>query len=132
MSDSLNSLPMMTLETLQSRSLVVLLTTLAVIVCVVVHYEALSALTSWLKGVQLRPRPRILVLIFAILFTHVVEIWIFGLAYFMLVSGEGYGTLHASYPIGWLDCIYYSAVCFTTLGLGDIIPLGAVRFLTGT
>ena len=132
MNETVKILPTLTLETLQSRSVVVLLTVIAVVVCVIVHYEALSALTNWLKKVQLRPRPRILALIFAILFTHVVEIWIFGLTYFMLVSGEGYGTLHAIYPVGWLDCIYYSAVCFTTLGLGDIIPLGAIRFLTGT
>jgi len=132
MNESIRALPALTLETLQSRSVVVLLTVAAVIICVVVHYEALSALTNWLKNVQLRPRPRILVLIFAILFTHVIEIWIFGVTYFFLVSGEGHGTLLASYPIGLLDCIYYSAVCFTTLGLGDIIPLGAVRFLTGT
>jgi hypothetical protein len=23
-------------------------------------------------------------------------------------------------------------VCFTTLGLGDLVPVGAVRFMTGT
>ncbi|HVY24546.1 MAG TPA: ion channel [Steroidobacteraceae bacterium] len=126
------SLPVVTLETLQSRSVVVMLTTLAVVVCVVLHYEALSALTSWLKKVQLHPRPRILLLIFAILFTHVVEVWIFGLLYYVLISGQGHGALYASYPIGLLDCIYFSATCFTTLGLGDITPLGAVRFLTGT
>ena len=132
MNESIKILPTLALETLQSRSVVVLLTIAAVIVCVVVHYEALSALTTWLKHVQLHPRPRILVLIFAILFTHVIEIWIFGLTYFALVSGEGHGALYAAYPVGLLDCVYFSAVCFTTLGMGDIVPLGAIRFLTGT
>lgn len=126
------SLPVLTLETLQSRSVVVALTVVAVVACVVLHYEALSALTNWLRKAKLHPRPRILALIFAILFTHVIEVWIFGITYYLLVSGEGHGVLYASYPVGILDCIYYSAVCFTTLGLGDIVPLGAVRFLTGT
>jgi len=132
MNEITRELPALALETLQSRSVVVLLTVAAVVICVVVHYEALSALTTWLKNVRLRPRPRILLLIFAILFTHVVEIWIFGVAFDMLVTGRGYGALLSNYPVGFLDCIYFSAVCFTTLGLGDIIPLGAVRFLTGT
>ncbi len=120
------------LETLQSRSVVVLLTVIIVIVCVVLHYEALSWLTNQLKKVDLQPRQHILVLIFAILLFHVAEIWIFGAGYFLLISNEGHGTLLASHAIGFLDCIYYSAVCFTTLGLGDLVPTGAVRFVTGT
>ncbi len=121
-----------TLETLQSRSMVVLVTVAIVVACVVLHYEALTWLTGWLKRITLRPRQHILVLIFAILFFHIVEIWIFGLGYFYLISSEGHGALLASHAIGFLDCVYYSAVCFTTLGLGDVVPTGAVRFLTGT
>jgi len=120
------------LETLQSRSVVVLVTIAMVVACVVLHYEALNWLTGWMKRIKLRPRRHILVLIFAILLIHVAEIWIFGLGYFFLISGEGHGNLVASHAIGFFDCIYYSAVCFTTLGLGDVIPTGAVRFVTGT
>ena len=126
------SLQVLALETYQSQSVVVVSTCVLVVLCVLVHYEALSALTGWLKGVQLRPRMRILALIFAILLTHVAEVWMFGLTYFALVSGEGHGALFADYPVGLLDCIYFSAVCFTTLGLGDIVPIGAIRFLVGT
>jgi len=126
------SVRMTTLETLQSRSVVVLVTVAIVVACVVLHYEALSWLTGWMKRVTLPPRRHILVLIFAILILHIMEVWIFGLGYYMLISGEGHGALVASHAIGFLDCIYYSAVCFTTLGLGDVIPTGAVRFVTGT
>jgi hypothetical protein len=121
----------LTLETLQSRSVVVLVTVAVVVACVVLHYEALSWLTGWLKRITLPPRRHILVLIFAILLFHVMEIWIFGLGYYYLISSEGHGALLASHAIGLLDCIYYSAVCFTTLGLGDVVPTGAVRFVTG-
>lgn len=121
-----------TLETLQSRSVVVLVTVIMVIACVVLHYEALSWLTGWLKRITLSPRQHILVLIFAILFFHVMEIWIFGAGYYYLISSEGHGALLASHAVGFLDCVYYSAVCFTTLGLGDVVPTGAVRLVTGT
>ncbi len=120
------------LETLQSRSIVVLLTVGIVIACVVLHYESLSWLTTLLKRIQLKPRRHILLLIFAILLLHVLEVWIFGIGYYLLISNEGHGSLVANHLIGFLDCIYYSAVCFTTLGLGDVIPTGAIRFVTGT
>ena len=119
-------------ETIGSQFVVVFATVVAVVLCVVVHYEGLSFLTNRLRDIQLRARPRILVLIFAILATHVLEIWIFGGTIFALISTSGHGALHASYPVGVLDSVYFSAVCYTTLGLGDVVPVGAIRFLVGT
>lgn len=116
----------------QGVSEVVIVTVLVVVLCVVLHYEALSRLTGLLKRIRMPARPRILLLIFSILLTHVVEIWIFGGAYFFLVSTDGHGSLLANHPIGLFDSVYYSAVCFTTLGLGDVVPVGAVRFMSGT
>lgn len=120
------------LETIQSRTVVAILTLTLVVICVVVHYEALNWLTSLLKRVTLKPRQHILLLIFAILIVHVVEVWIFGIGYYSLITTDGHGMLVSSHRIGFLDCIYYSAVCFTTLGLGDVVPMGAVRFVTGS
>jgi len=119
-------------ETFITRLEVVLVTVLAVVSCVFLHYEALSLFTVRLRRIHMTPRPRILVLIFAILFTHVLEIWIFGGAYFWLLNTGGHGTLLASHAIGFPDAVYFSAVCYTTLGLGDIVPTGAIRFLVGT
>ena len=119
-------------ETWTTRLEVMSVTILAVVSCVFLHYEALSFLTVRLRRVHTPTRPRILILIFAILFTHVLEIWIFGGAYFWLLNTGGHGTLLASHAIGLPDAVYFSAVCYTTLGLGDIIPAGAIRFLVGT
>jgi hypothetical protein len=122
------SLPLQTEQLIE----VIIATVLAVVICVVLHYEALSRLTGILRRIRIPARPRILLLIFAILLTHVVEIWIFGGAYFYLISTGAHGSLLADHPIELFDAIYYSAVCFTTLGLGDLVPVGAVRFMTGT
>ncbi len=119
-------------ETWLSRIEVVLMTTVVLVLCVVVHYEALSYLTARLRRIRLRPRLRILVLIFAILGMHVVEIWIFGCAYYWLITTPAHGALLAQHAIGLLDTVYFSAVSYTTLGLGDIVPSGAIRFLVGT
>ena len=71
------------------------ISTLAVVLCVVAHYESLSFLSGFLKRAQLPPRPRILLLIFSILASHVVEIWIFGGAFYGSTVGAGSGTLLA-------------------------------------
>ena len=102
-----------------------------VIACVLLHYEALSVLTGVLKRIRIRPRPRILVMILSILAIHVVEIWVFGVGYWGLIQDRTHGKLVAAHPIGLFDAVYYSAVTYTTLGLGDVAPIGNIRFLTG-
>lgn len=111
---------------------VTVVTAVLVIACVVLHYEALTWLTGLLKRAGGVPRQRILLLIFAILAVHVAEIWIFGVGYRWMIGDAARGSLIAAYPMQLLDCIYFSAVCFTTLGLGDIVPIGAIRFMAGT
>jgi hypothetical protein len=119
-------------ESTVGHAVVVGATTLLVVACVVLHYEALNMFSRVLRHLHMPPRARILVLIFAILAAHVTEIWIFGLGYFGLSESPGHGGLVGSHAIGLLDHVYFSAVCFTTLGLGDIAPVGAIRFLAGT
>ena len=117
--------------TLAERSVVVLVTIIVVIGCVLVHYEALNLLTNRLRHIQLAPRRRILLLIFALLLTHVAEIWIFGAGYFLLTADGGHGALIAGQPLGFLDAVYFSAVSYTTLGFGDIVPSARFAFWWG-
>jgi hypothetical protein len=119
-------------DTAGSRAMVVGVTTLIVVVCVILHYEALNLFSRLMRAMHLAPRLRVMVLIFAILAIHVSEIWVFGFGYWGLGSTPGHGALIGNHPIGLLDDVYFSATCYTTLGLGDIAPLGAIRFLTGT
>jgi hypothetical protein len=109
---------------------VAIVTLVVVVVCVLLHYEALSWLTRTLKRVPGPSRSRILLLIFCILALHVAEIWVFGAAYYFLIDDPARGSLLAG-GVGFLDCVYFSAVCFTTLGLGDIVPVGPIRFMVG-
>ena len=63
---------------------------------------------------------------------HIAEIWIFGLTYYLLLLDDGFGGFGSMSSAGSFDCIYFSATVYTTLGFGDIVPLGPIRFLTGT
>ncbi len=112
--------------------IVVLITVVTVVVCVTLHYEIFSLLSSVLVHLHTRPRVRILALILSLILLHIVEIWIFAGAYYLISDRPGFGGLEGMSEHGFLEYVYYSAVVYTTLGFGDLIPHGPVRFLTGT
>ena len=116
-----------------------LVTVTIVVICVGVHYEGLSVLSRWARADVSPPRLKIAILIVGQLFLHVVEILIFALGYFLLAQKLKFGTLIqlpylnelSTEVIGFVDHLYYSAVVYSTLGFGDIIPDGPIRILTG-
>lgn len=111
--------------------LVVATATLIVSICVVVHYEVLNVCNRYLPILTHRRRRRVLILIFVVLATHIAQIWLFGLGYFVLVHGYGIGSLAGLPTLDLPDFVYFSAATYTTLGFGDAVPVGAIRFLAG-
>lgn len=109
-----------------------LVTACVVVLCVLVHYEGLRFLTDRLPRPKRQHRRRIVVLILALMFMHIVEVWIFAVAYFGLLQLDGYGALLGIPPQSLFDYVYYSAAVYTTVGFGDMYPVGAIRTMTGT
>ena len=110
---------------------VVLATGFIVLACVLLHYEVFTLLTRVLARLHLHiRRRRILLLIIGLLVLHVTEIWLFGIGYFVLLRDQSFSQIKGSGG-GLLDLVYFSAVVYTTLGLGDLVPAGAIRFMTG-
>ncbi len=107
-----------------------------VIVCVLLHYEVLRALSDWLDRLRQLHRTRVLVLILGLLMTHILEIWVYALGYGLLDGAASFGHIAATSPLGpglgWLDYIYFSFVTFTTVGYGDLVPVGPIRFIAAT
>jgi hypothetical protein len=116
-----------------------IVTVAIVIICVGVHYEGLSVMSRWAKIKVTPPRLKIATLILGQLVLHVTEIWIFAMGYFLLTQKLKFGALiqlpyssdMSTQVVGVLDHVYFSAVVYSTLGFGDLIPDGPVRFLTG-
>ncbi|PHS32705.1 MAG: ion transporter [Methylophaga sp.] len=109
----------------------ILINAIVVAFCVLIHYEFLYQLAEKLPNYNIRPRYRVLSGVFVILIAHVIEIWLFALGYFLMINVEGLGTLAGNFDQSLLDCSYFSFTSFTTVGFGDIEPLGHIRFLTG-
>lgn len=104
---------------------------LLVMLVVSVHYEMLHRMTLLLPKIQVRHRFRIVVAVLGALVAHVLEIWIFAVGYYVLISTELVGTLTGNFTGTLLDCGYHSFVTYTSLGFGDIVPTNHLRFVTG-
>ncbi len=107
-----------------------------VILCVLLHYEVLRKLSEWLDRLGRLHRTRVLVLILGLLVTHICEIWIYAIGYGLLDGVEGFGSIATTsshtLPSDWLDDIYFSFVTYTTVGYGDLVPVGPIRFIAAT
>lgn len=104
---------------------------LIVSVAVMIHYEFLYRITTIVPNMKIKHRFRIVTGVFGALIAHAVEIWVFALAYYYMHHNPEWGVLQGNFDGSLLDCGYFSFTTFTTLGFGDIAPIGRIRFLTG-
>jgi hypothetical protein len=108
-----------------------IINTLIVSLAVIVHYEALLRLSIILPKLKLRYRFRIAVGLLGAFMAHVAEVWIFAAAYFLLISTGKFGTIVGDLEFSLMNCAYFSFTTYTTLGYGDVVPFGQIRFLAG-
>jgi len=114
---------------------------IVVALCVLIHFEALNVLTNTLFRRRTTPRISILLSLFACFFAHLIEILIFAAAYYGYIQVGGFGELVGGDRDGhglfgtpsttYIDSIYFSLTCYTSLGFGDLVPTGWLRFLAG-
>lgn len=109
----------------------VAVTLVTVVAVVLLHYEGLSLIGRTIKARAFHHRAKILMLIFAQLSLHIVGIWMFALAAFALTQTLAFGAILPVPSGGYLDYVYFSAITYTTVGFGDFVPSGPVRFLAG-
>ncbi|OUR71995.1 ion transporter [Methylophaga sp. 41_12_T18] len=108
-----------------------IINSLLITLTVIIHYELLYNLAVKLPLLPVKPRLRVLCGVFIILLAHIIEIWLFAFAYFLMINIDGLGSLSGNFNQSLLDCSYFSFTSYTTLGFGDIVPTGHIRFLTG-
>jgi hypothetical protein len=107
---------------------------LLAIIVILLHYEVLFQLDKHLPRVaHIAPRFKVLLGVGAIFIAHVVEIWIFALGYYVTLHFPLMGKLvgQVSDHGALLDCAYLSFITYTTVGYGEIVAQGYLRYLTG-
>ena len=96
-----------------------------------IHYEVLRVLQARLPLLNIPVPTKLLVVIFGAFFAHVAEIGLYAVALFVLTSYADIGHIAGHGATRLLDCIYFSAETYTSLGMGDIAPSGPVRLFAG-
>ena len=104
---------------------------LLVVASTLVHYETLRLLSAWVPHLRVRPRARLLGVIFGVFVGHLLEIACYALAYYTLHDHFGLGSFGGKFADNFTTYFYFSAESYTSIGLGDIYPLGSLRLITG-
>jgi ion channel len=104
---------------------------LLVALTAVLHYEVLRGLNSCLPSLKIPDRFKLLIVIVAAFFAHAVEMLLYGLALYALITFFSAGTLVGQAGSSLASCLYFSAETYTSLGFGDVTPVGPVRLLAG-
>jgi len=110
---------------------VVLACALLVTSTTLVHYEVLGALNKGLHSLAIPNRSKLLVVIVAAFCAHAVEMCVYGAALYLLIEQFRIGSLDGAIHVSLLNCLYFSAETYTSLGFGDLTPVGPVRLLAG-
>jgi len=96
-----------------------------------IHYEVLRFMNTVLPSLRVPSRPKVLLAAIAAFLAHALEIAVYGAAVFVLVRDLGLGSLSGTGGFSLLNCMYFSAETYTSLGFGDLTPTGPVRLLAG-
>jgi hypothetical protein len=99
-----------------------------VVATIALHYEALRQLSDLVPKLRIAPRMRILVVIAGVFAAHVVEVGLYAGA-FAALTGFGAGALAGAIEGNFADYFYLSLTGYTTLGVGDVYPVGPLRLV---
>lgn len=98
-----------------------------------IHYEIIritsDIIVPW--ALKVSHSRRVLMLSTTVLMLgHIVEIWIFAIVMYVIGQGTGFGLLYGESVITFSSYLYFSAVSYTSLGYGDILPHGMFRAIS--
>ena len=111
--------------------LVILVSCLLVVATTILHYEILGSLNSRLPALGIPSRAKLVVVILVAFVAHAAEMAMYSAALYILVAWLGAGSLTGTAGFSFANCLYFSAETYTSLGFGDVTPVGPVRLLAG-
>jgi hypothetical protein len=94
-----------------------------------VHYESLRFASAAVARPSVPPRLRVALAVLMALIAHVTEAVVFALGWAVLLHFDPASLSEDMLGAG--DVLYFSLTTYTSLGYGDIVPLGPARLLAG-
>ena len=108
-------------------ALTLVLSAAAIFGSIFVHYETVRALAERAKRRLASHRATLFLAIAALVAAHLAEIALFAAAFY--VATPDLGTFVNPRSMSFVDYFYYAAETYSSLGYGDIYPLGSIRLL---
>jgi len=100
--------------------------------CVSIHYEALRTMNDHLPRAAFIPnRAKVVAALAGAMASHVCQVSLFALAYFLLRDKLELGNFAGHFHDSFASFLYFSTETYTTVGFGDIYPVGPLRPLVG-
>lgn len=101
-----------------------------VIITFAFHYQVLLWLSAVSQKYHFERQSQVLVIVIVLFLVHIIEIGFYAVVYFVSISLLDLGLFEGALSDNAMNYLYYSGVIYTTLGLGDIQPIGHVRYIT--
>lgn len=96
------------------------------------HYEVLRLTSRWIVDLPIHPRARMIVVLAMAMISHLLQAMLYAAAYMAMIDSGSFGSIGglAEHP-AFSDVFYFSITTYTTLGIGDLFPHGAIRIVSG-
>jgi hypothetical protein len=111
--------------------IITLINSVIIITVVVIHYECLLRLNRLMPRMNIWHRFRVVIGVLGALAAHALEVWVFALGYYLMNQSDDLGHLTGNFDGSFMDSVYFSFTTYTTIGFGDIAPVGPLKYLTG-
>jgi hypothetical protein len=93
------------------------------------HFEVLRYLSSFTTPAMIIRRHRVPVILLVLVTAHIFEIIIYALVYALAAGPLALGNFSGVETMSPIDYFYFAAETYSTLGYGDIVPLGELRLI---
>jgi hypothetical protein len=99
--------------------------------CVFIHYEAFRWISDRFALPHVKDRRLVIEVVAIALAAHVFEMLVFAVGYYVADDILQLGDLVGTHPPVAMDYVYFSMETYTSLGLGDVHPMGSMRLMVG-
>lgn len=99
--------------------------------CVFIHYEAFRWISDRFALPHVKDRRLVVEVVAIALVAHTLEMVVFAFGYYVADQIFQLGDLVGTHAPVAMDYVYFSMETYTSLGLGDVHPVGAMRLMAG-
>ena len=109
----------------------IVVTVALVVMCVVLHTSAFRLLDNHVTCRPWKVWTKVIVGLLGSIMAHMLEVGAFAVSYCMLARFETFGRIDGDISHALQDYFYYSIATYSTLGYGDLVPVGPLRVMSG-